>query len=114
MKAKLNFKNIIAYMQGNFRYRLYYSKCNFLIPLYIREQIDSRIESMKVECYNDGSCIKCGCRTTHLQMANKKCEGDCYPKMLSKKQWSYFKIRKLMVIDGVLWKIKHNRFEKIK
>ena len=114
MKTKLNFKNIIAYMQGNFRYRLYYSKFNFLIPLYIREQIDSRIESMKVECYNDGSCIMCGCKTTALQMANKPCNGDCYPKMLTRKEWSYLKKRKLIFIDKVLWQFKHNKFNKIK
>jgi len=114
MKSKINFNNIVAYIQGNVRYKLWYSNLYFFISLYIREQIDMRIVSMNKECYDNGSCIKCGCRTTHLQMANKKCEGDCYPKMLSKKQWSYFKIRKLMVIDGVLWKIKHNRFEKIK
>ena len=114
MKAKINYENIVAYMQGNFRYKLYYSKFNFLIPLYIREQIDSRITSMKEECYNDGSCIMCGCKTTALQMATKPCDGDCYPKMLTRKEWRYLKKRKLMVIDKVLWTFKHNKFKRFK
>ena len=114
MKAKINFENIIAYIQGNFRYRLYYSKYKYFIRLHIREQIDSRIASMRVECYNDGSCVMCGCKTTALQMATKSCEGDCYPRMLTRKEWKYFKQRKLMVIDKVLWNFKHNKFNKLK
>ena len=92
---KINFKDIVAYIQGNVRYKLYYSKFNFLIPLYIKEQIDSRILSMKPECYSTGSCIMCGCKTTALQMADKSCDGGCYPKMLTKSQWSELKKNKI-------------------
>jgi hypothetical protein len=35
---------------------------------------------MDIDCYLDGSCKKCGCETTALQMANKACAGNCYPK----------------------------------
>jgi hypothetical protein len=35
-------------------------------------------------------CIKCGCDTTALQMANKACVGECYPKMMNKKEWKIF------------------------
>jgi hypothetical protein len=34
----------------------------------------------------------CGCMTTALQMCNKPCEGDCYPSMMSKKQWKVYKL----------------------
>lgn len=88
-KAKLNIKNILAYFQGNLRYRLFYSKFAFLIPRYIREQIQVRINSMDSECYEAGECKLCGCQTTALQMANKACDKPCYPKMLSKKEWSF-------------------------
>lgn len=112
--AQINYKNVKAYIQGNFRYKLYYSKWfSWLIPNYIHEQIDVRIDSMNRECYLKGSCTMCGCKTTHLQMANKTCDGNCYPDMLSKKQWCYFKHRKLMVFNKVLWKLKHNKFEKV-
>lgn len=110
---QINYKNVKAYIQGNLRYKLYYSRFKFLIPEYILEQIDCRIESMNRECLDRGSCVMCGCQTTHLQMANKACAGDCYPDMLIKKQWCYFKKRKLMLIDKVLWKFKHNKFEKV-
>jgi len=108
---KISLKNIVAYIQGNIRYKLWYSKWNFLIPLYIREQIEIRIISMYNKCYEQGSCIKCGCQTTHLQMANKACDGNCYPKMLNKKKWQYLKEKKLMFINKVLWKIQNNKFK---
>lgn len=113
MKAQVNKENIVAYLQGHIRYRLFYSKFKFLIRKHILEQIDMRISSMNKECYDEGSCIKCGCMTTHLQMADKPCEGACYPLMLSSKEWFYLKNRKLMLINKVLWKISHGKFVKI-
>ena len=87
--SKLSIENIKAYLEGNFRYRLFYSNFAFLIPRYIREQIQVRINSMDSECYEAGECKLCGCQTTALQMANKACDKPCYPKMLSKKEWSF-------------------------
>ena len=92
-------KNIWAYIQGNIRYRLYYSYLNFLIPLHIREQINYRIKSMDRECYHNGSCKMCGCRTTHLQMANKACNKPCYPGMVSRRTWKFWKSRPKHQID---------------
>ena len=42
-------------------------------------------------CYNQGSCISCGCETTMLQMANKSCDNRCYPEMKNKRDWNNFK-----------------------
>ena len=84
---KHNLKDILYYLQGNIRYQIFYSKFAFLIREHIRLQIAARINSMNLECYNSGSCIKCGCNTTHLQMCNKPCEDYCYPRMLNKKEW---------------------------
>ena len=86
-KAKPTLKNIISYMQGNLRYKLFYSNFAFLIRPHIREQIKVRINSMDQECYNAGECKICGCQTTALQMADKACDKPCYPSMLSKEQW---------------------------
>lgn len=91
MKNKINLKNIISYIQGNIRYHIYYSNYKFLLRNHIKEQIEYRINSMNRICYDQGSCIKCGCVTTALQMANKECEGNCYPKMFSKKTWNDWK-----------------------
>ena len=83
--------NILNYIQGNIRYQLYYSKFAFLIPIHIREQIDARINSMDKQCYLEGQCKMCGCSTTALQMCDKACDKPCYPSMMSKKQWNFFK-----------------------
>lgn len=93
-KAKPTIKNIISYIQGNIRYKLYYSKWSWLIPSHIREQIDFRIHKMDKECYNQGACKMCGCKTTALQMANKQCDKPCYPEMMNKKQWKKYKHEK--------------------
>ena len=89
--TKYNLKNIISYVQGHIRYRLYYSRFKFLIRPHIREQIEYRINSMDPVCYEKGSCIMCGCTTTALQMANKSCDKPCYPTMMDKKSWNIAK-----------------------
>lgn len=112
MKEKI--KDIRAYCTGWFRYRLFYSKLNWLIPKHIREQIDIRILSMDAKCFNDGSCKMCGCTTTALQMANKRCDKPCYPEMMSKKEWEEFYKREIHEEkDGILWKRKGTLFKKL-
>jgi len=92
MKAKINLKNVLAYIQGNVRYWIYYSKYfKWLMRRFIREQISARIESMERECYDNGICKLCGCSTTALQMSNKPCDKPCYPKMMSRNLWKAFK-----------------------
>jgi hypothetical protein len=46
---------------------------------------------MNKECYTSGSCIKCGCDTPNLQMANAGCKGNCYKAFVEKKKWEIFK-----------------------
>jgi len=106
-------KNIIAYIQGNIRYKLYYSKFCWLIPGYVRKQILARIYSMKQECFTQGSCIECGCRTTHLQMANKACEGNCYPIMVNKSKFEYMQKGNILAIKNSFWKLENEKFKEI-
>ena len=80
--------DIWYYIQGNFRYKIFASK---LMREHIEEQIEFRIANMNKECYNNGECVICGCATTALQMCNKSCDGLCYPRMMSKKEWLAFK-----------------------
>jgi len=89
----IKIKDVIAYFQGNIRYSLYYSKFRFLLRKHIVEQYEFRIMVMKEECLLRGHCVKCGCKTTHLQFANKACEGKCYPAMMSKKKWKEYSTR---------------------
>jgi len=85
------FKNVFAFLQGNIRYRMYYSDYKFMLPLHIVEQIEWRIEVMDRECHDNGQCKICGCSTTALQMADKTCPKPCYPKMMDRHFWRNFK-----------------------
>src|SRR6185436_12757653 len=97
-KKKITLENIVAYIQGNFRYKLYYS-FPYLLSKHIKEQIDYRIRVMDKECYNEGSCKLCGCATTALQMADKSCDKPCYPPMMNRKQWIDFNTYKSVSFD---------------
>ena len=113
MKLKnIKIKDIYYFLQGNLRYRLFYSNFVFLIRPHILEQIELRIKSMDKECYNNGQCKLCGCKTTALQMCNKSCEGNCYPTMISKKKWKKFKVTtKYYEKDTkIYWKLQDNKF----
>jgi hypothetical protein len=91
-KGERPLKDVWHYIVGTYRNMLYggiveENKKPFLIRRFIHEQIVFRKNNMNVLCYNNGECIKCGCSTLALQMCNKSCEGNCYPKMLSKRLW---------------------------
>lgn len=81
-------KESYHFLQGWIRYYMYYSPFfSAFLRSHIKEQIEYRINSMNKACYFQGSCIKCGCTTTALQMCNKPCEGDCYPRMMNRLEW---------------------------
>lgn len=101
--------DIVEYWMGQYRSFVLRENKNALSAHTI-EQYDMRLESMKKECKN-GSCIVCGCATPELQMSNKPCEGKCYPKMLSKKEWEQLKKEKEILIDGATWTIKNKKFK---
>lgn len=102
---KYSLSDILDYLRANVRYKIYYSGVSILLMTeHIREQIDFRINiMMDKECYNSGSCKVCGCTTTHLQMANKMCEGKCYPTMMTKWEWEMFKRGSNIIDDDCEW-----------
>ena len=92
IKGKRPLIDVVHYIVGNLRYKIYYSKYRKkLLRKHIEEQITWRIEVMDRDCFFDGSCKICGCETTALQMANKSCDKPCYPKMMNKTDWKMFK-----------------------
>ena len=102
-------KDIIAYIQGNTRYKLFYSKnFSWLIRSHIREQILSRIISMDGECYDNGECKMCGCATTALQMANKACDKPCYPQLVSRRSWN--KLKATQHLEDGKWGVRGDSF----
>lgn len=105
-------KDVYYYLQGNVRYYLYYSKLNFLLRSHIKEQINYRIKSMDPKCYDDGTCVLCGCKTTALQMCNKSCDKPCYPYILSSKKWKHFMKRRGYIVTndkGIIKKLKSRK-----
>lgn len=96
----MKYKDIWYYIQGNIRYKLYYSKVYFLFRFHIFDQICARIMSMDMQCYTEGQCKMCGCKTTALQMSNKACDKPCYPAMMNKKQWTRMKASTTYEVDG--------------
>lgn len=83
------------YLVGNYRYGIYYGHTWWsFLPMrkHIRSQIDFRIIVMNPKCYEQGTCVACGCNTTALQMASKTCDEECYPKMMTKKKWKTYPI----------------------
>ena len=45
---------------------------------------------MNQKCLSTGSCTQCGCKTTALQMVRESCHGNCYPELMSEKDWIEF------------------------
>lgn len=116
-KDYLKFKNIYAYLQGNFRYWIYY-KCpilKFIVPNHIWEQIEVRIKSITAECYNQGFCRHCSCTVTQLQFANKPCGEPCYPVMVDRFWWTFIKNHNLYWCNETktMWKLSCGRFIKV-
>lgn len=103
LKGQKPLIDVWHYIVGTLRYNFYYggklskkySMISYLrkkiIRKFIKEQINYRIAWMNPECYDKGSCVICGCETTALQMANKSCDLPCYPCMMDKKDWEFWK-----------------------
>lgn len=101
-----NVSKVWDFLQGNVRNAIYNSKFKFMMQDHIQEQIKFRLRVMNPECLKSGSCIECGCTTPALQMANKSCDGFCYPPMLSKRVWKSFKSGHMITRDDMLWRVK--------
>ncbi len=101
------------YFQGNYRYKLFYSKClKWVMPKWLRDQICFRISVMDRACYDQGSCKICGCETTAMQMANKPCDKPCYPRMMNARQWALFKYaHKAFEDENGIWQIRNGELK---
>jgi len=97
--------DIWHYLLGNYRYSLYYSSYKILLRQHIVEQIEFRVKNMDRECYDEGECKLCGCKTIALQMCNKACDKPCYPSMMNKKEWEMFKRGSIFVDKDYRWMI---------
>lgn len=89
-RLKRNPKLMWNYFIGNYRSFLYSSRIP-LIRKHIREQYEWRLTLANKECLDNGSCIKCGCKTPNLLFSPEACEGACYSRLVSKKLWKKIK-----------------------
>jgi hypothetical protein len=109
LKSHNKLHDSFNYSLAHYRYYLYYhNSLHFLLRTHIRQQITFRIAIMNQRCYNNGSCIHCGCQTTQLQMSNHTCEGKEYPPLLSAPSWNLFKKGLTKIThrrSGTVWSI---------
>lgn len=61
-------------------------------------------------CYVNGACKECGCKTTHLQMCERVCDGFCYPPLMSRVKWDCFFTNHPVIINGDVWLKKNSSF----
>ena len=102
IKSNHKTQDALNYFWSYYRYYIYYSNhFGWLMRKHIRQQVDFRIAVMNQTCYNQGSCIHCGCATTALQMSNRVCHGEEYPPMLKKEEWLLFRKGKTKVINNL-------------
>lgn len=86
-KFKLaNTIDIYHCIYGTYIDYIYWNYSYLLHPI-DKLQLEFRHKVMRKECYDNGTCIKCGCTTTALQGAKKSCKGNCYPKWINRNKF---------------------------
>ena len=107
INCQYSVSDIIDYFRGNIRYWLFYH-IPWLLSTTTTQQFLFRVRVMNKDCFNNGECVVCGCRTLNLQFSNKGCEGHCYPKMMSKSKWKEFIGGKPYYDGNMIWKFDDN------
>ena len=87
---QITFKNVLAFIQGYYRYYAYLYFKNKLVRKHIIEQFEVRMRSADLDCIVNRECKVCGCKTPALFWANKACDKPCYPPMMNKDKWYRF------------------------
>jgi len=47
----------------------------------------AKVDKSSPECIMNGSCKVCGCTTPDLFFADKACEGGCYARIITRRDW---------------------------
>lgn len=84
----LTWEDVTSWLVGSARL-YFYRKDPTLLPDHIVQQFEWRQDQVPAECLN-GACKVCGCSTPGLFMANKSCDAECYPPMMSRKKWQEY------------------------
>ncbi len=91
--AKITLRNIYAVIQAWFRKKRR-GLGGFDLPDHLYEQIiwrRTRVIEKSPKCWEQGSCVECGCEIIGKTMEDRGCEGYCYPFMMNEGEWKVFK-----------------------
>lgn len=90
MKPKLNAKNVMNFIEGNFM--MLGDKIN-LLPKHLREQVIWRYKICENDCVKARKCVYCGCSIPGKLYVGKSCNnGERFPDIMSQEEWSRYKI----------------------
>lgn len=107
MKAReITLSNVWAYLTGNIRFWLSRHRATrWMVGEMTILQIIFRLFMMDDECYDNGQCKECGCKTINLQFASKRCKGDCYPELMRGRKFIKFLNGKVTKVGKNVWKL---------
>lgn len=81
-------EKVKSFLQGYSRY--YYDNI-FSLQEYIKEQVYHRLSVCKDSCLITGKCEKCECPTIQKSYADKSCNSEKFPDLMSKQEWEVYK-----------------------
>lgn len=89
MSSKITFKNILSFLEGNFKFYFYkYTKA----PTYLKEQYAYRLEKCEKDCVKQKKCVYCGCPPIKKAFTKESCnKGKRFPDLMSENQWIRYK-----------------------
>lgn len=86
---ELKAKDIASFLQGNWRY---YKNKLMVSPLYIREQVEYRLQICRNDCLIKNKCVYCGCPPQKKSWTDTSCNGgERFPDLMNKQDWEQFK-----------------------
>lgn len=92
-----NVKNILSFIEGNFKY--YYNGLVGLPP-YTQEQIIWRLMKCKDTCIPKGECKYCGCDPEKKVFVVESCnEEKIFPNLMGEKEWNQYKKDNKIIIQ---------------
>lgn len=101
MKIKdiFNTKNIVSFVEGNYKYALDKFKGS---KEHIKEQVYYRMYICKDSCVVNNRCDYCGCPPGKKAFVRESCNNsERFPDLMSKKQWDSFKEEKEIDIEYI-------------
>jgi len=89
MEAKITFKNILGYIEGNTKHFL--DRFN-LTPTHIQEQVAWRAEICRDDCMKENKCVYCGCNPVGKAFLEESCnKGERFPDLMGADEWESYK-----------------------